>query len=162
MVWPGIIGDELLGPFQSSWRRQADKPVTYCIFKWAFDAMARTPSIGSPPHLDVHARQCPSHAAKATRTFLGSICITGNNLMTLPPCSPDLNPIEQLWSILKTQFFERGVQFLSKDVVTQLQRPQRIESSSLGDTTTHYVYYNCQWMRKLMKFMTLIIIKKHP
>jgi hypothetical protein len=37
--------------------------------------------------------------------------------MTWPPCSPDLNPIEQLWSILKRRVYEGGVQFTSKDAL---------------------------------------------
>ena len=37
--------------------------------------------------------------------------------MTWPPCSPDLNPIEPLWSILKRKVYEGGVQFSSKDAL---------------------------------------------
>ncbi|XP_076048296.1 uncharacterized protein LOC143029529 [Oratosquilla oratoria] len=59
----------------------------------------------------------PSHAAKATTSFLASLGIKGETLMTWPPCSPDLNPIEQLWSILKREVYEGGQQFTSKDAL---------------------------------------------
>ena len=40
--------------------------------------------------------------------------IKGEKLMVWPPSSPDLNPIENLWSILKQKIYEGGRQFTSK------------------------------------------------
>lgn len=57
----------------------------------------------------------PSHAAKATVSFLATLGIKGKTLMTWPPCSPDLNPIYHLWSILTQHVYEDGRQFTSKD-----------------------------------------------
>ena len=39
--------------------------------------------------------------------------IKGEKLMVWPPSSPDLNPIEKLWSILKQKIYEGGRQFTS-------------------------------------------------
>ena len=40
--------------------------------------------------------------------------IKGEKLILWPPSSPDLNPIENLWSILKQKIYEGGRQFASK------------------------------------------------
>ena len=40
--------------------------------------------------------------------------IKGEKLMVWPPSSPDINPIENVWSILKRKIYEGGRQFTSK------------------------------------------------
>ena len=37
--------------------------------------------------------------------------------MKWPACSPDLNPIEIIWSVLKRQVYRDGSQFSSKDAL---------------------------------------------
>ena len=56
----------------------------------------------------------PSHAAKNTTESLAAMGIRGEKLMVWPPSSPDLNPIENLWSIIKQKIYEGGRQFISK------------------------------------------------
>ncbi|KAL0194890.1 hypothetical protein M9458_008462 [Cirrhinus mrigala] len=56
----------------------------------------------------------PSHAARNTSASLAAMGIKGGKLMVWPPSSPDLNPIENLWSILKQKIYEGGRQFTSK------------------------------------------------
>ena len=56
----------------------------------------------------------PSHAARNTSASLAAMGIKGEKLMVWPPSSPDLNPIENLWSILKQKIYEGGRQFTSK------------------------------------------------
>ena len=49
---------------------------------------------------------------KLNMTFIAIVSIIG-----WPPCSPDLNPIEHLRSILKRGVYEGGEQVTSKDVL---------------------------------------------
>ena len=51
---------------------------------------------------------CPSHTAVATKQWL-----TKNNIICMDwmSCSPDLNPIENIWAILARQVYADGRQF---------------------------------------------------
>ena len=113
----GIIGDKLCSPF------------------WVPEAVNLT-SNASTAFLDEHLSQrldnlplslrlkiifmhdsAPSHAAMATTTFLESQTFVGETFMIWPPCSPDLNPIEHLRSILKRGVYEGGEQLTLKDAL---------------------------------------------
>ena len=59
----------------------------------------------------------PSHVGMAPTSFLESQDFIGETLMTWLPCSPDLNPIEHLWTILKSGVYEGGAQFTSKNAL---------------------------------------------
>ena len=59
----------------------------------------------------------PSRVSKTTTSFLASLGINRVTFMTWSPCSLDLNPNEQLWSILKREFYEESQQFTSKDAI---------------------------------------------
>ena len=57
----------------------------------------------------------PSHAAKATKSVLKSLGFVNESLMIWPPNSPDLNPIENMWSIVKRHVYGNGKQYSSKN-----------------------------------------------
>ena len=61
----------------------------------------------------------PSHAERPGLNILlfASLSIKNETLMTWLPCSSYLNPIEQLWSILKRKVYDWGQQFASKEVI---------------------------------------------
>ena len=57
----------------------------------------------------------PSHAAKASIEYLNSLGLKNDRLIKWLVCSPGLNPIENLWSMLKRRLYQSGRQFSSKD-----------------------------------------------
>ena len=58
-----------------------------------------------------------NHSAKTTSEYLQQLDFSGPRLMKWPACSPDLNSIENLWSLLKRQVYRDGRQFSSKDAL---------------------------------------------
>ena len=59
--------------------------------------------------------KAPSHASLMARVFLRIHNLAGNGLMNWPANSPDLNPIENLWAIVKAKLYEGGKQCNNKN-----------------------------------------------
>ena len=55
------------------------------------------------------------HAAKATTAVLKSLEFVNESLMIWPPNSPNLNPIENMWSIVKRHVYANDKQHSSKN-----------------------------------------------
>ena len=165
MLWAGIVGDELVGPFRVKEGVKLTSQ-TYCQFlksflePWLEDVplaslRSRDADVddavknGCCAHLWTchailtpfsrrHRRprrvilssllsrlrnlifmhdNAPSHAAKATTQYLESIGFKNKTMMIWPPNSPDLNPIENLWAIVKQRVYAVGKQYSSKDAL---------------------------------------------
>ena len=51
------------------------------------------------------------HVSKLTREFFECKRFRGEKIMEWSPSSPDLNPIENLWSVEKMKLYEGGKQY---------------------------------------------------
>ena len=117
MVWAGIIGDRLVGPIRVPEGVKVTS-AAYCnllresLVPWLDDI----PLSLLRDFVFMHDN-APSHSARATHAFLASLGIQGDKLMRWPPCSPDLNPIENFWAIIKRDVYADGRQFTSKIVL---------------------------------------------
>ena len=56
----------------------------------------------------------PSHASRSTSYFLAQKGFTGSKLMKWPSSSRDLNPIENMWALVKRELYSGGKQYRSQ------------------------------------------------
>ena len=56
----------------------------------------------------------PAHASRYIRAYLEDKGISHNKIMTWPLQSPDLNPIENLWSTIKRRLYPADKQYTSQ------------------------------------------------
>ncbi|CAI9539051.1 unnamed protein product [Staurois parvus] len=114
MFWAGIMGTELVSPF----RVPEGVKMTYAKYvEFMTDHFLpwyRRKNYAFRNKIIFMHDNAPSHAAKNTSASMAAMGIKGEKVMVWPPSSPDLNPIENLWSILKQKIYEGGRQFTSK------------------------------------------------
>lgn len=111
MFWAGMIDNEIIGPFRFNHGTKITSDV-YCNFleehliKWH-----KSKSLTLRRKMIFMHDNAKSHSAKHTTEFLAKNTFKDNKLMIWPPCSPDLNPIENYWSNLKQHIYQAGKQF---------------------------------------------------
>ena len=117
MFWAGIMGRELVGPFRvpDGVKMTSAKYVEFLTDHFLPWYKKKNRAFRSKI-IFMHDN-APCHAAKNTSGALAAMGIKGEKLMVWPPSSPDLNPIENLWSIIKQKIYVGGRQFTSKQVL---------------------------------------------
>ena len=81
----------------------------------------------------------PLHATKYSTMWLASKGLKNERIMTWPPSSPDLNPVENLWALLKREIYSEGRQYTSlnsvwKALVTATQKVDHQQIKKLKDS----------------------------
>ncbi|KAK7130479.1 hypothetical protein R3I93_019969 [Phoxinus phoxinus] len=132
MVWAGIIKDELVGPFRVQDGLKMNSQ-TYCQFleDTFFKQWYRKKSASFKKTMIFMQDNAPSHASKYSSAWLAK--------MTWPPSSPDLNPIENLWALLKREIYSEGKQYTSLNsvweaVVASAQKVDHQQIKKLTDS----------------------------
>ena len=145
MFWAGIVGKRLVGPYQvdSKVKMNSETYSTFLeanFFKW----FSRQKRSFKQTCMLMHDN-APAHASQYTAGYLASKGVKDERIMQWPAQSPDLNPIENLWSIIKRQVYPGGKQYSSvnelwqaiQDVCTALE-PQTIENLTKSMDDRHF------------------------
>ena len=115
MFWAGIKGDQLLGPFRVPEGVKINSEAYIDLLNISFLPWYNKLKRSEKSKLIFMQDNARAHTAKSTISFLEKKGIKGNKIMDWPPNSPDLNPIENLWSLIKYEIYRDGQQFSSKD-----------------------------------------------
>lgn len=118
MVWAGIINSEFVGPFRVEQGVKINSE-NYCKFlkSTMFKQWYNKKSAAFKKKIIFMQDNAPSHASHYTTAWLAQKGIKDDRLMSWPPNSPDLNPIENLWAILKRVVYADGKQYTSLDAL---------------------------------------------
>lgn len=115
MIWAGIIDNELIGPVRIKEGVKINS-ISYCeLLKNNFFPWIKSKNEDLSKRFIFMHDNAPSHASKHTKSFLEKNKIFGENLMIWPPNSPDINPIENFWGILKRKLYENNQKYATKD-----------------------------------------------
>lgn len=113
MFWAAIVDNRLVGPFkvESNVKMNSETYSAFLdeyFFKW-YKKQTRAFKLNC---MFMHDN-APAHASHYTAQYLASKGISDNKIMQWPAQSPDLNPIENLWSTVKRELYPGDKQYTS-------------------------------------------------
>ena len=115
MLWAGIIGDELVCLFRVPDGLKLTAATYFEFLKKALEPWLDDLPLSRLKTIVFMHDNATLHAAKATTAFLKSLGFVNESRMIWPPNSPDFNPIENMWSIVKRHVYVNGKQYSSKN-----------------------------------------------
>ena len=115
MFWASIINNEMVGPFRVKDGVKITAETYTAFLKEFLLPWYKKKSLSFRKKLILMHDNAPSHAARLTLGFLNKSLVKNATVMEWPPYSPDLDPIENMWSIIKRKVYASGKQFSSKD-----------------------------------------------
>ena len=107
----------------------------------------------------------PSHASKYSTAWLACKGLKDERIMTWPPSSPDLNPVENLWALLKREIYSEGKQYTSLNsvweaVVAAAQKVDRQQIKKRTEKKGGYIGHWSFFWRVGNKFWVLLFSQK--
>ena len=96
MIWDGIIGDEIVGPFLVPDGLKMNSGNCCAFLKKNFMSWLNSQNNDVKQSIIFQQENVSSHAPRFTKGWLSCVSITGQRLRDWLPQSPDLNPIENI------------------------------------------------------------------
>ena len=151
MIWAGIVNDRIIGPFKVDDGVKMNSANYTAFLNANFFTWYRAQPRGFKTKCMFMHDNAPAHASQFTGAYLASKGIKETKIMEWPSQSPDLNPIENLWSIVKSELYLDNKQYSSKkELWESLQRvcaaikPEKIKNlkNSMDDRLFKVVQAN--------------------
>ena len=139
MIWAGIIGDEVIGPIRVPQGVKLSSATNCQFLKNVLEPWLEEVPLTRLKKVVFMHDNAPCHAAKATIKCLEGLGFKDETLMVWPPNSPDINPIENLWAIIKQRVYADAKQF---STLHELWKAIKLESAAIPHSLVKKLTYS--------------------